>query len=574
MDSEHNLLFGVMALQADLIDVHQFAACCKSWAANQETPLADLMIGRGWILPDDKTHLDYLVERKLHSRRRADPAGMANHDGEMPRAQGGEGLGAAVSPANDLTQAEDSHSASTDSSVLADHRRYSLTSLHATGGMGRVWLARDRYLGREIALKELRPEHAGNAAIRARFLREARINGQLEHPGIVPIYELDERPGDAQPFYTMRLIKGRTLSEKAREYHRHLAADADVSLEFLDLLKAFVATCNTLAYAHSCGVVHRDLKGQNVILGDFGEVVVLDWGLAKVVGQSECHASTSPDAALASREGSGELELTVHGQAIGTPAYMAPEQAAGSLDLIDHRTDIYGLGTILYEILTGQPPYTGSDARETVKRVQREAVKPPRLLCAVAPAALEEICLRALAKSPAERYSSAGERAREVQHWQETERKLAEAALRASESLDHSLVETIPINVWRKDAEGRFTFGNNGFCDTTKVRVEELVGKDDFDLFPRELAEKYRCDDRRVLDSGETIDTTEEHVTSQGERLRVRVIKLPVRDGQGRIVGTQGIFWDLDRWNRSEALAARTDAGTNQGVSDPQTASS
>src|SRR5262249_8604747 len=156
---------------------------------------------------------------------------------------------------------------------------------------------------------------------------------------IIPVYEL-VRPRDGpQPFYTMRFVKGRTLSEAARAYHdKRLAGQAD-PLELPGLLNAFVTVCNAVAYAHSRGVVHRDLKGQNVILGDFGEVVVLDWGLAKLVGRLE-HEAHAPSVVL---DNCGpDSGYTVQGQAVGTPAYMAPEQSAGRLDLIDSRTDVYG----------------------------------------------------------------------------------------------------------------------------------------------------------------------------------------------------------------------------------------
>jgi PAS domain S-box-containing protein len=267
-----------------------------------------------------------------------------------------------------------------------------------------------------------------------------------------------------------------------------------------------------------------------------------------VLGQPDEQASlrdTVPDPG--EHRVTSKPELTLYGQAIGTPAYMAPEQAAGDLDLIDHRTDIYGLGAVLYEILTGHPPFGGASTNEILKKVQDDEVIPPRRLCAFVPPALEAVCLRALAKARADRYSSAAELAREVQNWQEIERRQAEEALRASETLYHSLVETIPMNVWRKDAEGRFTFGNRGFCETTKVPLSELIGKNDFDLFPAELAKKYRRDDRHVLETGETMVIMEEHLTSHGERLQVRTIKLPVLDGHGRRVGTQGIFWDVGR---------------------------
>src|SRR5262249_11137417 len=154
---------------------------------------------------------------------------------------------------------------------------------------------------------------------------------------------------------TMRFVKGRTLTEAAQDYHRRRREGQDQPLDLVTLLNAFVAVCNTVAYAHSRGILHRDLKGQNVILGDFGEVVVLDWGLAKRIDQPD--AAVQPPVVLDEEAGEGG-ELTQTVAIVGTPPYMAPEHAAGRLDLIDRRTDVYGLGAILYEVLTGQPPFT------------------------------------------------------------------------------------------------------------------------------------------------------------------------------------------------------------------------
>ena len=211
-----------------------------------------------------------------------------------------------------------------------------------------------------MALKELRPERSDDRGFADRFLHEAQITGQLEHPGIVPVYELTRRPEDGQPFYTMRFIRGRTLTDAIRAYHDKRAAGRAEPLERVALLNAFVATCNAVAYAHSRGVIHRDLKGQNVVLGDFGEVVVLDWGLAKVLGRADDSAGAAP-VVLAAEAGPGH---TVQGQVLGTPAYMAPEQAEGRTDRIDRRTDVYGLGAILYEMLTGRPPFAGAEVAD------------------------------------------------------------------------------------------------------------------------------------------------------------------------------------------------------------------
>jgi eukaryotic-like serine/threonine-protein kinase len=193
--------------------------------------------------------------------------------------------------------------------------RYSLTRLHASGGIGRIWLARDGALGRNVALKELRPERAAVGNHRRRFLQEARITGQLEHPGIVTVYELAFR-SDQQPFYTMRFVRGRTLSESARDWHHTRVRTQAGLLDFVPLLNAFVTVCNTIAYAHSRGVIHRDLKGENVVVGDFGEVVVLDWGLAKLIDQE----GEPDDRLVVDHVGSSDVGLTMQGQAIGTPA--------------------------------------------------------------------------------------------------------------------------------------------------------------------------------------------------------------------------------------------------------------
>jgi PAS domain S-box-containing protein len=542
MDTDRNLLFGVLALQADLIEPQQFIDACLLWSSRKDVPLADLLIERGWIVPDDRAHLDYLLERKLRKHGGDPRASLAAIPDDVKRSLAAVGDGdiqrsLAELPGRDHPGA---------SAVTVDHpalpqQRYARLRLHATGGIGRVWLAHDGDLGRDVALKELRPERAEQAALWARFLQEARITGQLEHPGVVPVYELARRPDDQQPFYTMRFVKGRTLSEAAREYHHKRATGQADPLDLPALLNAFVMVCNTVAYAHSRGVIHRDLKGENVILGDFGEVVVLDWGLAKRVGQPD-----SESVALPVREGDAQDSAhTVQGQALGTPAYMAPEQAAGRLDLIDRRTDVYGLGAVLYEVLTGQPPFSGTDVSAVLRKVQEEEPAPPHQLWPEVPSALEALCLRALAKRPEDRPAAAADLAQEVRGWQEFERRKAEEALRASSALYHSLVETLPLGVWRKDREGRFIFGNRRFCESVGQTPDQLIGRTDFDFFPPDLAQKYRQDDMRVHQTGTTYATAEEHVTVRGDRLFVEVVKSPIFDAAGEVIGTQGIFWDV-----------------------------
>jgi PAS domain S-box-containing protein len=554
MDTDRNLLFGVLALQADLIDVPQFIEACLLWTTRKNEPLANLLLERGWIEPADKAHVEYLLERKLHKHGGNAHASIANIPDNIKRSL-------AALEDDDIQrsliggpQPSEAQLATIDH-IPAQTERYCRLRLHATGGIGRVWLAHDSDLGRDVALKELRPERAEHAEYGARFLQEARITGQLEHPGIIPVYELVHARDGQQPFYTMRFVKGRTLSEAARAYHdKRLAGQAD-ALELPTLLNAFVTVCNSVAYAHSRGVIHRDLKGHNVILGDFGEVVVLDWGLAKLVG---CPEREAAGATIVLDEAGADSGHTAQGQALGTPAYMAPEQSAGRLERIDRRTDVYGLGAILYEILTGAPPFTGHNTEEVLRKVREEEPVSPRQLWPEVPPALEALCLRALAKQPEDRPAAAAELAQEVQGWQEFERRKAEEALRASEALYHSLVESLPLSVWRKDLQGRFTFANQRFCESTGRPLDQILGKTDFDFYPQDLAEKYRRDDARLHASGTPYETTEDHVTTAGQRLFVQVVKTPILDAHDQVAGSQGIFWDLTAHKRVEEELRKT----------------
>ena len=176
--------------------------------------------------------------------------------------------------------------------------RYTISSLHAKGGIGQVWLARDRSLDRDVALKELRPDRTGDGALLRRFFQEARITSQLDHPGVVPVYELAQGAADhdgGRPYYTMRFVRGRTLSEAVAAFHRDRADGRDRRSDFLALIQAFVGVCNTVAFAHNRRVIHRDLKGQNIVLGEFGEVILLDWGLAKLIDRDGVEDEPEPD---------------------------------------------------------------------------------------------------------------------------------------------------------------------------------------------------------------------------------------------------------------------------------------
>jgi WD40 repeat protein/tRNA A-37 threonylcarbamoyl transferase component Bud32 len=356
------------------------------------------------------------------------------------------------------------------------------------GGMGEVVWAHDLHMGRDLAVKVLPEKYRDQPHLARRFVREARIHGRLQHPGIAPIHELGEL-SDRRPYFTMKLVEGRTLADL-------LAERAGPDYDLPRFLTVFEQVCQAVAYAHSQGVIHRDLKPRNVMVGSFGEVQVMDWGLAKVL------AEEAPEAEGAGGPGGPDADgATQAGAVLGTYSYIAPEQARGELERVGRRSDVFGLGAILCEVLTGQPPYAGTP-QDRADRAERGDVAPAlrRLGACGADAELVDLARRCLSARPEERPADAAavaaavagyqagvqerlraaelERATAAVQAREEKARATAAAERRARRLALGLVAALAVGI---AATGYFLFLATGAADKAegeRLRAEDLAGKE------------------------------------------------------------------------------------------------
>jgi eukaryotic-like serine/threonine-protein kinase len=421
--ADRDLLFGLLALQNGLIDQVQLVAAFQAWTRDKARPLAEHLAARGDLAADQRAGVEAMVG--LHLKKHggnagkslaALPAGPSTR--ESLAALGDPALEQTLTHVGSASEGDPDRTASyAVGTATSDGQRFRVLRPHARGGLGAVFVALDAELHREVALKQILDNHADDPTSRARFLLEAEITGGLEHPGIVPVYGLGTY-ANGRPFYAMRFIRGDSLKAAADRFHADESLKTDPgrrSLELRKLLRRFTDVCNAVDYAHSRGVLHRDIKPGNIIVGRHGETLVVDWGLAKALGRT-APGSEAGERTLLPPSASGSSE-TLPGSALGTPAYMSPEQACGDLEHLGPRSDVYSLGATLFCLLTGKPPQDADDIGEMLRKVQRGEFPRPRQLDPAIDRALEAVSLKAMALNPECRYPTARALAEDIDRW-------------------------------------------------------------------------------------------------------------------------------------------------------------
>lgn len=474
--TDRNLIAGVMALQLNCITPTQLIAGMQAWVFEKELPLEDLLLRQQSISaetcdfiksivskyielyggsaaqslaslssvddmvesvkdlvdPDLQASISQLVKTRMAtpgtpSREASSPVPSSDATAGMPWAklptiliespldnQQPDELPARELEAGESRSGVPQSGEAASKPVKSGKPRFRILKLHAKGGLGQVSLAEDCEFQREVALKELQPRFRGDPNSRARFLLEGKVTGCLEHPGIVPVYSLGATEAGS-PFYVMRFIRGDSLKEAIDRLHNansHALSLDERRLTLNKLLRRLIDVCNAIEYSHSRGVLHRDLKPGNIMLGKYGETLVVDWGIAKTIGKKgNQEQAEEPTVTPLSGEGSS---ATQDGSVIGTLAFMSPEQARGEIDALGPTSDVFCLGATLYSILTGQAPYERIARNELVEAVRKCRYAPPRDLAPQAPA-LEAICLKAMSPVQANRYQSALELAEDLE---------------------------------------------------------------------------------------------------------------------------------------------------------------
>ena len=430
--TDRNLLVGILALQMEFIDQVKLINAMQAWIFQKPTNLEDLLHQQQAINQETREFLTAMAEKhiQLHDNDAGKSiAGLSSassvrkrlhalNDSEVDqslsriadlRANDATQIGAGNAHVNDTTHIMNSTEVDGD-------RRFKILRPHAMGGLGQVSVAEDTQLHREVALKEIQDRFSGDPVSRNRFMMEAEVTGRLEHPGIVPVYSLGRTESGA-PFYVMRFIKGDSLKEAIDrlQNQQSLMSAGERRSALRKLIRRLVDVCNAIEYAHSRGVLHRDLKPGNIMLGKYGETLVVDWGLAKTVGKKGSHEEND-EVTLVPMSGEGSTETRM-GTVVGTLAFMSPEQAEGRLDALGPQSDVYCLGATLYCSLTGHSPIAKAAPENMLSDVRSGRFPKPSQIDSTVPRALEAVCLKAMSLRSEDRYSSAAALAEELELW-------------------------------------------------------------------------------------------------------------------------------------------------------------
>lgn len=438
MTDEDELFVAILAFQNGLILESQFLSAFRAWRDDRTKNLTSVLLQQQAIAEPDLQALLWLAERLLlrfdNNAIRATAelrsvssicdklASLAIDDTSLWKTISNF----SVADTRDFAQPENPVKSEKSQIKLGSNEaddRFRIIKKHAQGGLGIVFVAQDNHIRREVALKQIRSDLCDHREMQSRFTQEAQITGQLEHPGIVPIYTLGtDKAG--RPFYAMRFIRGEDLHSRIASFHQALSA-AEIRFngpELRGLLRRFVDICNAVHYAHDRGILHRDLKPGNIMIGKYGETLVVDWGLAKAFHSNGGASESQPEENANFVSPSQEVCETRQGSFVGTAAFAPPEQLRGRLDELSPASDVFSLGAILFQLLTGQTPSTGSTSFKHLLEIYDSGnVKRPVQLNPLVPYRLDAICMKCLETAMANRYTSSELLAREIENWLDDE---------------------------------------------------------------------------------------------------------------------------------------------------------
>lgn len=411
-------ILALLVTKLDLASSSRLEPLYQQASQSDGIALGQLLVGEKLITPEDLELLnklvDYLLKRHSGNTTACVDALLVSERIEFLKTNNDLLATAKMGESRDV---DNEQTKSWRLAVDDPQGRYQIIRDFAEGGLGKISIAIDRDFHREVAVKEIKPTASKTPDAVGRFRTEAKVTGSLEHPGIVPVYSLGENP-DGQPQYVMRLIRGKTLKQAIQDFHEKFSnkrRTEEYNLELRKLLRALISVCDALDYAHSRGVVHRDVKPANIMLGRFGETLVVDWGIAKL--KAERAKPLQKEESLVSHATQDNSNETSQGSLVGTPNYMSPEQARGDIPLIGPATDVYSVGATLFTILTGEIPHAGTSRADVLKRILSGDIKQPRDFDKRIPQALNAICRKAMAREIDARYSKPGELAADLERW-------------------------------------------------------------------------------------------------------------------------------------------------------------